>query len=224
MSAEFVLNDILHTFLHTFLCSHHTELQTLLFFSVHSNWNRCWQLNLLQWKQNVVWLQPKNILHGIFIWTLLYDHCRDLNVTCGGAGVRPNHHLSNGRKGQLNSWAPRARTWCSVCVSPFPALFSTYWQALFAARLSYVPYTYGNRSGGAPCCSPWAALESLTAIIDRMDNKHEIVTISNPCQKNISDMGYKQRPLISEGPYDFKQPDSSCLVGTVGAGQGNMMK
>lgn len=64
----------------------------------------------------------------------------------------------------------------------------------------------------------------LGAIDDRMDNKQEIVTISHPCQKNIRDTGYKQGPLISERPHDFKQPDRSCLVGTVGAGQGNMMK
>lgn len=106
---------------------------------------------------------------------------------------------------------------------PFLALFIC-WQALFAVRLSYVLYTYGIHSRRAQCCSPWAVLESLTAITDRMDNKQEIVTISHPCQKNTSDMGYKQRPLINERPHDFKQPDSSCLVGTVGAGQGNMMK
>lgn len=96
--------------------------------------------------------------------------------------------------------------------------------ALFAIRLSYVPHTYGVPCWGAHRCSPWAVLESLTAIADCMDNKEEIVTISRSCQKNINDMRYKQRPLISERPHDFKQPDSFCLVGTAGVGQGNMMK
>lgn len=59
---------------------------------------------------------------------------------------------------------------------------------------------------------------------DCTDNKQEIVTISRSCQENINDMRYKQWALISERPHDFKQPDSSRLVGTVGAGQGNMMK
>lgn len=35
-------------------------------------------------------------------------------------------------------------------------------------------------------------------------------------------MRYKQWPLISERPHDFKQPDS--LWGLGGTGQGNMMK
>lgn len=62
-----------------------------------------------------------------------------------------------------------------------------------------------------------------SATEDCMDNKQEIVTISRPAKKT-SVTRYKQLPLISERPHDFKQPDSSCFAGTAGAGQGNMIK
>lgn len=91
---------------------------------------------------------------------------------------------------------------------------------MFTVRLSFVHHTHGVLCRRAHRCSPWAVLESLTVAADRTDNKHETVTILHSCQKNINDMGYKQRPLISERPHDFKKSDSSRLVGPVGAGQG----
>lgn len=171
----------------------------------------------------------KNILHGIFIWknefclvcfVSLSDYC------WGRAGVSWNRYLSNGRKGQLYCEHWEREVDAAYVFHSFLPLFAEIIssQALFAIRLSYVLYTYGIHCRRAHCCSPWAVSESLTALPDCMDNKQEIVTISHPCQKNISDMGYKQRPLITKRSHDFKQPDSSCLVGTVGAGQGNMMK
>lgn len=71
--------------------------------------------------------------------------------------------------------------------------------------------------------SPWTASESRPSTADHTDNMQKIVTITSSCQKNINDKWYKQGPLISERPHDFKQSDG--LWGIVGgAGQGNMMK
>lgn len=91
----------------------------------------------------------------------------------------------------------------------FDAVFFLLQQLLFIPQWpSHVPQTYGSPYRRAHCCSPWTELESLTATTDHMDNKQKIVTISHSCQKNINDMRYKQQPLISERPHDFKQPDS----------------
>lgn len=170
----------------------------------------------------------KNILRRIFVWKWKKKGGLCFVDVVGNLTLRLHVQVCAAcRKGQLYSWTLGERIRCSICLfHPFLPLFTDIvsWQALFAIQLSYVLYTYGIHSRRAQCCAPWAALESLTAIAHHMDNKREIVTISQPCQKNISDMGYKQRPLINERPHDFKQPDSSCLVGTVCAGQRNMMK
>ncbi|CAB1448214.1 unnamed protein product [Pleuronectes platessa] len=74
----------------------------------------------------------------------------------------------------------------------------------------------GHNGGLIPCY----ALGSIPATADRTDNKQDTVTIFHSCQENIGDMRYKQRSLIRERPPDFKQSDSSRLVGPAGAALG----
>lgn len=108
--------------------------------------------------------------------------------------------------------------WSGTCFSqslPVSLTWITSKQTLFTVRLSYVHHTYGPLCRRLRCSLPWALLETLTVPEVWLDNKKEIVTIFPSCQKNISNTGYKQRSLISEGPR---------LVGPVGASQGNMKK
>lgn len=65
----------------------------------------------------------------------------------------------------------------------------------------------------AAAATPRTETRSLAAPAGHVANNWRIVTISRSRQENISDMRYKQWPLISERPRDFKQPDSSRGLG-----------
>lgn len=148
-----------------------------------------------------------NILHGIFIWRQKGLLVASLLGYYWDALVLKTAHAQCRWRLEFLFGEPEKEANCTY--GHFKKSFFFLQQLLFIPQwLTHVPQTYGSPDKRAHCCSPWTELESLTATADQMDNKQTIVTISHSRQKNINDMRYKQLPLISERPHDFKQPDS----------------